>query len=268
MRHFDGRRLRRTNGPIRSLLRLAALLAAVCFAAGGRAESSAGATAPRWEWLPSASGEHGIQVFFPAGDPGVPRRVTVLLHGMCGHPENECPWFAPAVTRDSWLVCPRAPLACPGGGATWSYRGRSETVEAAVAALKERYPGRVDDDEGRTLIGFSLGAFVAADIAHRDAGRWSELVLIGAKVSTNATRLEKNGIGRVLLASGDYDMARPHMVAEARRLRRAGMPSTFMTLGPVGHRFAEDMDRWTEAALGWLRSAGPEAPRGTTSQPR
>lgn len=231
----------RAKAKVRSWFGIGALLA---FTSGARAATP--------EWIPAEDSNPGLMVYEPQGDRSVPRPITVMLHGMCGLPENECPHFASTVTRDSWLVCPRATKACPNGGATWSLQGRSETVEAAVARVVERYPGRVDPNAERTLIGFSLGAFVALDLAEEDPGRWSRLVLIGAKIHPDAAKLQKNGVLRVLLASGDFDLSREHMVAVERRLRKSGTVSTFMSLGGVGHRFAKDMPGWLSRALEWI----------------
>src|SRR5262249_14773161 len=161
-------------------------------------------------------------------------------------PENECPSFARAVARRGWLVCPRAPVSCPGGGATWSVADAARVVGSSLEELEARYPGRVAADD-RTLIGFSLGAFVAADLVRRASPRWSRVLLIGAKVDVDARSLERHGVQRLLFAAGDYDRANSHMAGTARRLSRAGLDVSFRSLGPVGHRFALDMDAWSES---------------------
>src|ERR1051325_2628731 len=47
----------------------------------------------------------------PAGA-GAGTKLVMMLHGMCGHPENECPSFAGPATADRLLVCPQADLGC------------------------------------------------------------------------------------------------------------------------------------------------------------
>jgi hypothetical protein len=71
-------------------------------------------------WLRSESGAEPPVLVYPPVDGTKPAPLVVLLHGMCGHPENECPWFAGAPTSSRYLVCPRADLSCPGTGAIWS----------------------------------------------------------------------------------------------------------------------------------------------------
>lgn len=56
--------------------------------------------------LADTDNEPGV-VVYPARAPGV-RDVTVLLHGMCGEPQNACRHFAQHVTAREHLVCPRA----------------------------------------------------------------------------------------------------------------------------------------------------------------
>jgi predicted esterase len=139
----------------------------------------------------------------------------------------------------------------------WSWQGKYETVNAAVDQMRRHGANGIETDRG-ILIGFSLGALAAMDIAHRGDGPWDKLILIGAKVYPNATLLKRAGVRRVLLASGDRDMMRWHMTEQARRLDRQGVPSTFMSLGDVGHWFAPDMDTWMTGALQWVQEEGPE----------
>jgi predicted esterase len=191
------------------------------------------------------------ELVYSPRDPRGAAPVTVFLHGMCDTPENECPNFADVVTRHGWLVCPRGPIACSNGGATWSNENRAERLEAAIARLRVRYPGRVADGE-RTLIGFSLGAFVAADLLQRPGHPWARALLIAAKAPFDPARFANGGAERVLLGAGDYDLSSRYMESAARRLSRAGLDVSFRSLGKVGHRFAFDMSDWLDGALGWL----------------
>ncbi|HVU04151.1 MAG TPA: alpha/beta hydrolase-fold protein [Polyangiaceae bacterium] len=188
-------------------------------------------------------------VFAPKTFTGVPAPVTVALHGMCGGPEM-CGAFAAAATERGFLVCPRAPIACPGGGTLWDAARSSDAVEAAVADVVRDHPGRVDAGQ-RTLVGFSQGAFVAMRLANEAPTRWPRVVLLAAKVEPDVSRLAGSGI-RVLLGAGDLDASRNHMEARSRTLGRAGVDARFVSLGRVGHRFAPDMDAWMNEALLWL----------------
>ena len=207
-------------------------------------------------WL-EGSGAPPVLVYPPSVATQTAAPLLVLLHGMCGHPENECPWFAGSATRDHFVVCPRADLACAGGGHIWSgsSRTRSELVERAREDVECAFPGRVDAEKV-VLAGFSLGGFVALDVAeHAAEGRWPSVLVIGARVAPSPARLRRAGVDSLLFASGDWDLARSSMQDSARLLAGRGIHARYVGLGPVGHWFARDlaeMDGWLTNALEWL----------------
>lgn len=190
---------------------------------------------------------------FPPKDKATPKPVTVFLHGMCDEPENECPWLASASTDGGWLLCPRATLRCNGGGSIWPGDDRfPKSVEESVERLSFEYPGTVDPDADRTLVGFSLGAIRAAELAQREGSGFQSVIFIGAKFELDAKRLRKAGVKRVLLTSGDHDMMKWRMVEQAKKLRRQGFPVAFMSLGKVGHWFPNDMEQKMKVAFDWV----------------
>lgn len=208
-------------------------------------------------WLPPENGQPGV-LAYPPHSADKPARITVMLHGMCDTPQNECPHFASSVTANQWLICPRADVECGNGGSMWGWRTRQRAVESGIERIRQMFPGALDDARGRTLVGFSLGAFAAVDIAHKGEGKWQYVVLLGAKIEPNARLMAQAGVERVLLGSGDFDMMKWHMVEQSRRLDRTGMPATYMSMGRVGHWFSPDMDAWMSGALAWLhQSDGP-----------
>jgi len=208
-------------------------------------------------WLESEDRAEPPILVYPPSSSSKPEPPLVLLHGMCGHPENECPWFAGSATESRWVACPRADLSCNGGGSIWS--GTATTREALVNStevrLEKAFAGNAGWSQGGILVGFSLGAFVALDVAQASHGQWKRLMLIGAFVQPNAKRLKAAGVESVLLASGDWDMSRDEMKKQARALEREGVRARYMGMGPVGHRFAKDMDTWLLGAVGWLEEA-------------
>lgn len=211
--------------------------------------------APEFVWIPRDGATPESLVYLPSGAGDTPRPIAVMLHGMCGAPENECPAFAKAFTKRGFLVCPRATLSCAGGGSTWAARGRVELVEAAIQSVATRFPGRMDTAQ-RTLVGFSLGAFVANELSNADPARWQRVILLSAKIAPNPSRLVKLGAPRMLLGAGDYDLSQMHMRKATRALERAGVDAVFVSLGRVGHQFAVDMDGWMDSALEWLTRGG------------
>jgi predicted esterase len=125
-------------------------------------------------------------------------------------------------------------------------------VESARDRVEGTFVGALDAASVATLVGFSLGAFVALDVAERSHGEWKRLLLVGAFVKPNAKRLKEAGVESVLLASGDWDMSRDEMKKQARLLERQGVRARYAGMGPVGHWFAKDMDSWLMDALAWL----------------
>jgi predicted esterase len=218
-------------------------LAVVCVSEGARAA----------EELPGEGGELGV-VLYPATTPG-PRRVTVVLHGMCGEPRNTCAHFAARVTKDEHLVCPRASQRCEGGGASWPQRAFAEPIQRAVVRAEVALGERVERAGGRTLIGYSLGAYRAAELLQHGAGDYRRALLIGARLSLDPRRLRASGLTRLVLAAGAWDMTHAPLSREATRLARAGFSVRFLGLGPVGHAFAPSFGGYLDEARAWLADA-------------
>jgi len=198
------------------------------------------------EWI-------GDVLVYPPRSGATRAPVAVMLHGICGKVENECPWFADAVAKDRWLVCPRGNAKCEGGGALWSWAASTAFVENAIARVAAAHPGEVARDDGM-LIGFSWGALVALDVAQRSESTWSSLVLVAADVRPDAARLARAGVRRVYMGAGNADMMKAPMIAASDGLARAGVASTFVTTGDVGHGFPRDMDRWVAGAVAWTNA--------------
>jgi len=193
-------------------------------------------------------------VVYPARGTG-PHPLTIVLHGMCGEPTRTCSHFADEVTRSSTLICPRAKQRCDGGGASWPATGFADAVESAVQRAKSVLPEAPDESHGRTLIGYSLGAYRALDIAQSSPGRYPRVMLIGAKVFPNQKLLAENGVERLLLSAGSWDMMHEHMQRETERARNAGVVARFLDLGPVGHSFTQSFSLYLPQALAWLSAS-------------
>ena len=200
--------------------------------------------------LPATRDSPGVAIF-PARGPGA-HPITVLLHGMCGDAARACGHFANEVTRTSNLICPRANQRCAAGGASWPEQGVAAFVESAVTRAKATLGEGVDDSHGRTLIGYSLGAYRATAIAQGSARKYPRVMLIGAKISLDRALLSESGVERVLLCAGDWDMMHDPMQRESARLQRAGVQARFLSLGPVGHSFTPSFASYLPGALAWL----------------
>jgi predicted esterase len=202
--------------------------------------------------LAETESEPGV-VVYPAQTSGV-HRVTVLLHGMCGEPQNACRHFAPQVTADEHLICPRASRRCDGGGSTWPQTGFERKIEQAVRRAEAALGATVDETHGRTLIGYSLGAYRALELAQHGAGKYPRVMLIGARILANQELLRANGVERLLLSAGAWDMMHAPMRRETERLVRRGFTTRFLGLGPVGHAFTPSLQEYLPEALRWLKA--------------
>jgi predicted esterase len=237
--------LRRPGVKAKVCLRLAVLLALLV---------SAPARAAVPLILAETESEPGV-VVYAAQTPGK-HRVTVLLHGMCGEPQNACRHFAPQVTAYEHLICPRASRRCDGGGSTWPQGGFEQEIEQAVQRAEAALDGMVDESQGRTLIGYSLGAYRALELAQHGAGKYPRVMLIGARILANQKQLRANGVERLLLSAGAWDMTHDPMRRETERLVRTGFRTRFLGLGPVGHAFTPSLQEYLPEALRWLNEPG------------
>ncbi|MFO0660647.1 MAG: hypothetical protein U0165_12575 [Polyangiaceae bacterium] len=178
--------------------------------------------------------------------------AIVMLHGMCGAPERECPYYVDAATPYGWLMCPRGNVECSGDGVMWgtSTEAKNKRVETALSALEGKLGAAPRDN---VLIGFSQGAFTAVEIAQESSGRYSSMLLIGASITPQASLLKRAGIRRVAFAAGDLDQSKDAMEANARRLAKDGIDTRFFSLGKIGHAYPNDMTERMSMALAWLR---------------
>ncbi len=207
----------------------------------------------------------GWGVALPPADTSVPRPAIVYLHGMWASPEDSCGAFERSATPFGFLVCPRgnAPF---GDGRMWTgtYATVAPSIHAALDAAAALSPGKLRSDGG-TLMGYSNGAYFAAEVAQSEPGKWTGLVLLSMHLDLDVARLRAAGIRRVVLGAGDKDGARDAMKALAARTDAAGVPTRFVSLGPVGHELplpaAADMDARMCDAIAWVREADPTACR-------
>jgi len=201
-------------------------------------------------------------VALPATDTAAPRPAMVYLHGMWASPEDSCGLFERAATPFGFLVCPRgnAPL---GDGKMWSgtYASVAPSVHAALDAAGALWPGRVDRAGAGTMMGYSNGAYFAAEVALAEPGRWSGLVLLSMKLELDAARLRAAGVKRVVLGAAEKDGARASLQALASRIDAGGLPARFVSLGPGGHELPADVGALLCEPVAWARQADASACR-------
>ncbi|HET9953632.1 MAG TPA: hypothetical protein VFQ61_03965 [Polyangiaceae bacterium] len=208
--------------------------------------------------LPQTATEPGVVIYRARSARSAP--IAVLLHGMCGEPQRLCAWFAEAITRSEHLICPRADAPCAGGGVSWSSRGLETRVEAAIERARSALGPAMDLRRPRTLIGYSLGALRAVELAETSPETYERLMLIGARVNLDPARFRAARNPRVLLAAGRWDMMYGAMQNEARRLTRAGFTARFWDLGQMGHPLSPTLPAILPLGLDWLFEDGVASP--------
>jgi predicted esterase len=201
---------------------------------------------------PRAGGSWGVAIA-PA-DASSPRPPIVFLHGMWASPEEQCAVFERAATEFGFLVCPRGNTPFADGYMwTGTYADAERQIAPALAAAEALAPGKMDRGRDGTLIGYSNGAYFAAEVAYAEPGRWSGLILLSMKLHLDAARLRAAGVRRVLLAAGDQDSVHESMQQTAEELEAGGLEARFMSLGPGGHPFPPDMAHRMVEAIRWAR---------------
>ena len=220
---------------------------------------------PAWEDAEAFAGK--AFVYPPRGADGTeaPRPVTVMLHGMCGHPQSACAPFVDVSTSRGWLVCPRGEDAC-GGGTRWRLNGPDDgqLVEGSVRALVRSHDGEVDASAPRVIVGFSLGGIAAVQIAQGTVGKYSGLVVVASQVHPDAAALKKAGVKRVVLAAGDLDMTSAPLQQDARTLSSQGVLTRFVSLGKYGHGYPPDMEERMREPMTWVGEAEKPTVAGGT----
>ncbi len=218
---------------------------------------------------PDAHGAWGVA--YAPDDVSAPRPVVLYLHGMWSSPEEACRTLRPAAAPYGFLVCPRgnAPMDRPQEGMMWkgTYATVAPRIHAALDAAEGLAPGRLERATGGTLVGYSNGAYFAAEVALHEPGRFGGLLLLSMHLELDAAHLQAAGVRRVVLAAGDADMAAPSMRALSRRLDGAGVESRFVSLGAGGHELPKDLDARLVEPMAWLRATGETSATGATAPP-
>jgi predicted esterase len=188
------------------------------------------------------------------------RPVTVLFHGSCADDNWTCDWLQYFAMAPQWQLCPRAPVACAGGGYQWTASAPTtrHLLEGAVATAMAGHPGRVDGS-ATVLAGFSQGAYAVAVLVHELAHHADSplhvggVLVQGAGVRFAPEDLRRLG-ARVALTSGALDAAAPAMKAEGERLARAGIDARYVSLGKdEGHYISVSTGKTVASLLDWCR---------------
>jgi predicted esterase len=175
------------------------------------------------------------------------RPILLYLHGRGGSAFEDCRKWARVARQFGWIVCPEAPASGENGGRTWNNDAPTakKIVDATVAALMERYKGRIRT-RGDVLIGFSEGAFVAQQIGLRDPAHWSRWLILAANdrywYGDAPQLLEQNRskIRRVYLFTGENDDVAENTKRAGEMLKSARIPVRVRIAPGLGHEIPAD----------------------------
>ena len=123
--------------------------------------------------LASARAHGAWGVAYAPIDARTPKPAIVFLHGMWAGPEDSCPLFESAATPFGSLVCPRGNTPFGDGGTMWAgrYTDAAGPIRAALDGAAALVPGKLDRVHDGTLVGYSNGAYFAAEVACSEPGR-------------------------------------------------------------------------------------------------
>ena len=221
-------------------------------------------------------GFRAAEVVEPAAAPAGPRPVVVALHGNFDRPEWNCETLPALVQGRAWILCVRGNPRqdTPKSWDRWTYSSRQrvlQEIDAGLAALKARHPGRVDPATP-LLAGFSLGAIYSARFAVARPDRFPRLYLVEGshKIWTLAAmrRFARKG-GRAVL----FGCGRKGCGAWSRRickgLTRLGAWCAEVTVPELGHSYTEPLPTRALPGFREMLAADPRwgiAPPGSRSK--
>lgn len=192
------------------------------------------------------------RAYYYAPESKSPSTLYVYLHGICGRAENGCAAFA-GIAPSSWLLCPRAPVAC-GASDSWSDGATARrVVSSAATELQQAEPAIRRSTRGNGAIAFSQGGYVFQDMVRSGANDFDRALILGAEVGLGAAELRKAGVKRAAFGAGKYDGTFAALQRTVKRLVAEGYPARFVDLGSVGHTYVpEPGNDALETALRWL----------------
>lgn len=191
------------------------------------------------------------------------RPILMYLHGRGGNAMEDCRKWARVARQFGWVVCPQGPSGTDSGGRTWNNDADSakKIIDATVAALKERFKGRVRT-HGDILIGFSEGAYIAQQVGLRDPSHWNRWLILAANDKywwgDAPSLLEQNRakIRRVYLFTGENDQVAENTRRAGEMLKDAHIRVRVKIVPGLGHEVPADrMITNYRRPLRWLAAA-------------
>ena len=192
------------------------------------------------------------------------RPIVVAAHGLWDPPEGLCDNWRWIVGSRAWVLCPRGE---PMPDKTFRYRSGpalASEIDAGARALKERYPGYVDDVP-MLFAGFSLGAILGAWVVVHDPARYPWAILTEGGEdrfnAANARAYARGGGRRVLFACGlAFRVATARRAARTLEVAGVGARVVLGRLPDAGefiHWYNGPVAEETRAQLPWILEDDP-----------
>ncbi|HEU5077497.1 MAG TPA: alpha/beta hydrolase [Polyangiaceae bacterium] len=207
----------------------------------------------------------GSAVVVPPQGIRAPRAVVVALHGYGDRPDWQCGAWTGVTDAKVFVLCPRG-IALPNPPGNFSYGSLLDTereVLGALAALEQRFSGYVGTEH--VLVGYSLGASRAAQLAARNPKRFPRVALIeggSGEWSRGASRSFQQGGGERVLLVCSQAGCEGRLRALGRQSQGPNTEVRVEYLGPLGHTMgpkvtAKLKEPWRWLAADWLASGPP-----------
>lgn len=185
--------------------------------------------------------------FVRSADGHAPR--VVFLAGLCANASVYLHGFSNAARAHGGVLALEGDVPCPEAP---GFRTLSHDVALQNARIQAAWVaagGYADAPLGLTLIGYSLGATLAEELAFDSPERYARVVLIGSPKDPRVHLL--NGVRAVATMSCALDV--PSRMKEAtRKLQSAGVTSRYFEMPGCTHGQLAEGDRVFGETFAWL----------------
>jgi len=171
-----------------------------------------------------------------------PRPLIIVLHGESDLPERQCREWRRISGGYPWVLCPRGTprSGSPAKEGRFTYASpdaAAKELRAALAALKDKYvyhvaPGSV------VLVGYSLGARYAIELAKQEPSFFSRVVLVeggGQQWASGAATLYQRGGGQRVLFACREASCRKEARDRVALSQRLGLKAKVVAASGSGH---------------------------------